>query len=85
MGEEVPKLLTISDLTSRWEMPRQSIHERKGRKTFPNPVQYVSNGRTALYLESEIEKFEKENPWITTPGKRRSRQRFIWSLINSDE
>ncbi|MCM3125834.1 MULTISPECIES: hypothetical protein [unclassified Mesobacillus] len=79
---EFPKLLTISDLTTRWKMPRQSIHEKKLEKDFPNPVQYVSKGRTALYLESDIEFYEKEKPWITTPEKRRRRQRFIWSLIN---
>lgn len=85
MNTEVPKLLTISDLTTRWEMPRQSIHERKNTNVFPEPVQFVSNGRTALYLEEDIKKFEDENPWITSPGKRQSRQRFIWSLINSGD
>lgn len=80
--KKFPKLLTISDLTVRWHMPRQSIHERKHEKDFPTPVQFVSKGKTALYLESDIEAYEKEKPWIVSPEIRRRRQRFIWSLIN---
>lgn len=79
---EFPKVLTIADLSTRWEMPRQSIHEKKEANDFPVPVQYVANGRTALYLERDIEIYEKKYPWISSPEKRRSRQRFIWSLIN---
>ena len=78
----IPKLLTVADLTTRWKMPRQSIHERKNEREFPQPIQYVSNGRIALFLESDIEAFEEKNPWISDPEKRRRRQRFIWSLIN---
>lgn len=78
---EVPKLLAIADLVTRWDMPRQSIHEKKHENDFPKPVQYVANGRTALYLESDIEKYEEVYPWITTPERRQRRQRFIWSLI----
>lgn len=78
----IPKLITIADLTKRWDMPRQSIHERKDGHDFPKPVQYVANGRTALYLESDIEIYEEKYPWISDPEKRRRRQRFIWSLIN---
>lgn len=78
---EFPKVLTIADLSTRWDMPRQSVHEKKNGANFPKPIQFVANGRTALYLESDIEKYEEENPWITSPGMRRSRQRFIWSLI----
>ncbi|ECS5759395.1 hypothetical protein BL349_24055, partial [Salmonella enterica subsp. enterica serovar Montevideo] len=79
---EIPKLLTIADLTTRWKMPRQSIHEKKNETDFPKPVQFVANGRTALYLESDIETYEKKYSWITSPEKRRNRQRFIWSLMN---
>lgn len=78
---EFPKVLTIADISTRWQMPRQSIHEKKEENTFPKPIQYVANGRTALYLESDIEKYEEQHPWIASPERRRSRQRFIWSLI----
>lgn len=79
---QIPRLLTIADISIRWEMPRQSIHERKENYDFPKPVQYVANGRTALYLERDIEDYENKYPWIQSPEKRRRRQRFIWSLIN---
>ena len=78
---EFPKLLTIADLSTRWDMPRQSIHEKKEANDFPKVIQYVANGRTALYLESDVEKYEEKYPWIKSREKRRSRQRFIWSLM----
>lgn len=81
---EIPKLMTISDMAARWDMPRQSIHERKDANDFPPIVQYVSNGRTALYLESDVEKYEIKYPWITTREKRQRRQRFIWSKIKDN-
>ncbi len=82
---QYPKVLTIADLATRWEMPRQSIHEKKDGNSFPEPIQFVANGRTALYLESDIEKYEEEHSWIKSPEMRRSRQRFIWALIKNDE
>ncbi len=78
---EFPKVLTIADISTRWEMSRQGIHEKKFEHDFPDPVQFVANGRTALYLESEIEKYEEQYPWVKSPEWRRSRQLFIWSLV----
>ncbi|MCF6411501.1 hypothetical protein [Pseudalkalibacillus salsuginis] len=77
-----PKILSIADLTNRWNMPRQSIHERIKYRDFPEPIIFVSNGRTAIFLETDIVDFEEKNPWITTPERRERRQRFIYSLIN---
>lgn len=74
---ELPSIVTISDLSTRWDMPRQSIHERIAYREFPEPIQYVSNKRIALFLESDIEKFEEENKWILTPESRERRQRYI--------
>lgn len=34
---DIPKLLTIADLSVRWDMPRQSIHDKKGENKFPLP------------------------------------------------
>lgn len=82
---EFPKLLTIADLSTRWDMPRQSIHEKKGENDFPKVIQYVANGRTALYLESDVEKYEEKYPWIKSREKRQRRQRFIWSLIQDNK
>ena len=56
---DIPKLLTIADLPLRWDMPRQSLHDKKGENKFPLPAQYVANNRTALFLESDIIEYEK--------------------------
>ena len=77
---DLPKLLTISDLSKRWDMPRQSLHEKKGEYSFPLPVQYVANNRTALFLESDIIEYEESNPYIKTRGQREARRNFIFKL-----
>jgi len=82
---EIPKLLTVSDLATRWDMPRQSIHQKFSEENFPKPVQYVANGRTALFLESDIEKFEETHPWISDPGKRQRRANFIFRKVQNGE
>jgi len=61
---DVPKLLTITDLSIRWDMSRQSLHDKKGGGKFPLPIQYVANNRTALFLESDIIQYENDNPYI---------------------
>jgi len=77
---DLPKLLTIADLSIRWDMPRQSLHEKKGENKFPLPVQYVANNRTALFLESDIIQYEKDNPYIKTRAQREARRNFIFKL-----
>lgn len=82
---EIPKLLTIADIAERWQMARQSVHERHEKKGFPKPIQYVAKGRTAIFLEEDIQKFEEEHPWIADPARRERRQRFMFSLLMKDE
>jgi hypothetical protein len=82
---EIPKLLTIADLTTRWQMSRQGIHDKKFEKDFPKPVQFVANGRTALYLESDVVKYEEKYPYVKSPGARQNRQRFIFALLTENE
>jgi len=77
---DLPKLLTIADLSKRWDMPRQSLHEKKGEYSFPLPVQYVANNRTALFLESDIIEYEDANPYIKTRAQREARRNFIFKL-----
>lgn len=77
---DLPKLLTIADISKRWDMPRQSLHEKKGEYSFPLPVQYVANNRTALFLESDIIEYEQAHPYIKTRGQRESRRNFIFKL-----
>lgn len=85
MSEEkktFPKLLTIADLTTRWNITRQSLHDKKKNADFPKPVQYVSNGRTALYLESDIINYEEKNWWVSSVEGRSKRAGFMWQLRN---
>ncbi len=77
---DLPKLLTIADLSKRWDMPRQSLHDKKGEYSFPLPVQYVANNRTALFLESDILEYEEANPYIKTRAQREARRNFIFKL-----
>lgn len=77
---DIPKLLTIADLSLRWDMPRQSLHDKKRENKSPLPVQYVANNRTALFLESDIIEYEKENPYIKTRAQRETRRNFIFKL-----
>lgn len=79
-ANDLPKLLTIADLSKRWDMPRQSLHEKKGEYSFPLPVQYVANNRTALFLESDIIEYEDSNPYIKTRAQREARRNFIFKL-----
>lgn len=61
-------------------MPRQSLHDKKEENKFPLPVQYIANNRTALFLESDIIEYEKENTYIKTRAKREARRNFIFKL-----
>ncbi|HDR3524033.1 TPA: hypothetical protein QCN93_004746 [Bacillus pacificus] len=55
------KLYTQADLATRWDVSRQLVNNWRTRhiKTFPDPVQYVSNGKIALYKESDVMKYEE--------------------------
>lgn len=56
----IPKLLTKSDMAVRWSVTRQVVNNWSKRHTdFPSEVTRVDNGRLPLYLESDIEKYEK--------------------------
>lgn len=77
-----PVVLTIADLCYRWEMTRQGIHRKiKVESDFPKPVQFVSNGKIALFLESDIVQYEKKKPWVADRLHRAGRQEWIWKNI----
>ena len=77
----LPQLLSNGDLRKRWNMEnRQSVHNIVRRKQFPNPVLVFSDGKTPLYLETEVQIYEISYPWILTPE---SRQKYAhWILKN---
>ena len=71
--ENLPVILSTGDLRERWQMKnRQSVHNYTKRTDFPEPVLEFSNGRTKLYLESEVSIFEINHPWILTPESRKN-------------
>jgi hypothetical protein len=57
----IPKLLTKSDMAARWNVTRQVVNNWSTRHTdFPPEVMRVDNGRLPLYLESDVDKYEKD-------------------------
>ncbi|MFV8261610.1 hypothetical protein ACNNMU_09405 [Aerococcus viridans] len=59
---------------------RQSVHNVVKNPEFPNPIFNFSNGKTPVYLESEIEIFEINHPWIL---KQETREKYaMWILKN---
>lgn len=68
----LPVILSTGDLRKRWYMEnRQSVHNYTKRTDFPEPVLEFSNGKTKLYLESEVTIFEINHAWILTPDSRK--------------
>ncbi|GIN10198.1 hypothetical protein J26TS2_00650 [Shouchella clausii] len=60
--EQLPKLLTKSDMSTRWNLRRNAIKNREDRHDdFPPVIQRVDNGRTPLYLESDVIKYEQKH------------------------
>jgi hypothetical protein len=63
--EKVPPLLAAIDVAIRWGVSKQVANSfMKRQEDFPEPVVVVANGKTPLYLESEIEEFEKTPEFI---------------------
>jgi hypothetical protein len=55
------RVLTQRDLSDRWEVSRQVVNNwSKRHEDFPKPDQFVSSGTIALYLESDVKKYEKK-------------------------
>lgn len=81
---DFPNVLTIADLCYRWEMSRQGIHRKINVESdFPKPVQFVSNGKIALFLETDILVYEEKKPWVADPLYRDARQEWIWKNVAS--
>jgi len=84
LAVSLPRLLSIADLQTRWDWTRQGIHRRMELDAdFPKPIMTVSNGKIRLFLESDIEEYEKLKPW-TTDKYWRSR-RPTWIFTNHPE
>jgi len=77
----MPNLLSKYDLRKRWNMEsRQSLYNYTRRPDFPDPVFQFSNGKTPVYLETDIEMYELKYPWITCEHTRKKYS--YWVLKN---
>lgn len=77
----LPKLLSNGDLKKRWYMEnRQSVHNIVRKKNFPKPALVFSDGKLPLYLETEVQIYEINYPWVLTPEGRQ--EYATWILQN---
>lgn len=81
----LPNLLSHGDLRKRWNMEnRQSVHNIVRKNQFPDPVLIFSDGKFPLYLETDIQIYEINYPWILTPESRKKYATWILqNVINS--
>lgn len=78
---ELPRLMSVYDICKRWDdCPKQTVYMHRKREDFPKPIQTVSGGRFALYLESDIMAYEEKCWWISSEYKRR--KYTTWLLQN---
>lgn len=56
---KLPKLLTKSDMATRWGLARNAVKNREDRHDdFPPVAARVDNGRLPLYLETDVIAYE---------------------------
>lgn len=78
----LPVLLSRNDLKQRWQMnSRQSVHQAVTKPDFPKPVYTFNHGKVTLYLETNIQIFEINHPWLITPGNRLAYSHWILSNV----
>ncbi|MDF8367979.1 hypothetical protein AB0X56_10245 [Weissella paramesenteroides] len=76
--DHLPTLLSRTDLKQRWNMnSRQSVHQAVNKPDFPQPVYTFNQGKVTLYLETDIQIFEINHPWLITPGNRLAYSHWI--------
>lgn len=57
----IPRLMAKADMSRRWGIKRNVVHNWEGRDpSFPKPVTVVGNGKMPLYLEADVLAYEKE-------------------------
>ena len=77
----LPKLLSHGDLRKRWTMEnRQSVHNIIRKNHFPEPVLVFSDGKFPVYLETDVQIYEINYPWVLTPESRK--KYATWILQN---
>ncbi|MFW3333149.1 hypothetical protein, partial [Aerococcus viridans] len=83
---DLPVLLSKYDLRQRWAMTnRQSLYNYTRRKDFPKPIYHFSNGKTPVYLETDIQIFEIKYPWIVSEESRKKYADWVFKNVILDE
>lgn len=83
---DLPVLLSKYDLRQRWAMTnRQSLYNYTRRKDFPKPIYHFSNGKTPVYLETDIQIFETKYPWIVSEESRKKYADWVFKNVILDE
>lgn len=74
-NQQIPSLLANADLATRWGVSAQSVRQWiELHPDFPKPVMRVANNRTPLYLELQIEAYEKSDPEFLVWKRRRDKK-----------
>lgn len=83
---DLPVLLSKYDLRQRWAMTnRQSLYNYTRRNDFPKPIYHFSNGKTPVYLETDIQIFEIKYPWIVSEESRKKYADWVFKNVILDE
>lgn len=75
------KLLSTSDLQTRWGYTRAGIHKLVNSAHFPMPFDIVSNGKIELFREVDIIAYEQDKLWLFDERQKQQRQR-LFGLLN---
>ena len=79
------KLLSPSDLQTRWGYTRAGVHRLAKAADFPMPFALVSNNRVKLFREADIVTYEQDKPWLFDENQKRQRQRLFGLLKQARE
>jgi hypothetical protein len=77
------KLLSITDLCDRWTYSKAGIHKLARTDSFPKPFAIVSKGKVRIFKEEDIERYEKNKPWLFNQEMKRRRQNLFLILSGS--
>lgn len=69
-----PRLCAQADLVRRWNYSREGLRNLiRFDPNFPEAITSVNNGRTRLWLVSDIEDYERKRPWLSDDEAKRRR------------
>jgi hypothetical protein len=78
------KYIGLHDLISRWIYTPQGLRKLVRNKHFPSPVFSVNNGKTNVWLLSDIEAYEAKNKSVLNEHAKRQKMLYFARLNNKD-